>query len=119
MKIRTFLKGSLLGLFALSGTAAAKESGERGNTQDINIGVGELQEDKQEAKRKTAMKKRKKVASKKAKKKPVARKIKGKTKPDGKAADKAFIREADSADGTKKKKKGNVEYSWKVEEGES
>jgi hypothetical protein len=108
MRFKTLLSGWILGLFALGSPTIAdemKESGEKGGTEDINIGVGELQEDKQEAQRK---KTRKKAAKKKMRQK--------KTSPQ-EMKEKEVVRK-DSANGTKKKKSGNVETTWKVEKGE-
>ena len=78
MKFKTVLGTWLLGIFALSGTAIAKESGEKGGTEDINIGVGELQEDKERPKKKKGAKPVTKVEKSqfkkaKKKKKPAAR----------------------------------------------
>lgn len=121
MKFKAILSGWILGLFALGSPAIAdemKESGEKAGTEDINIGVGELQEDAQKVKRKTAAKKRKKTAAKKAKKKAATKKMRQKKKSDSVAADKEYVRKAETGE-TTKKKKGNVEYEWKVEEGEN
>ena len=121
MKLKTLLSGWILGLFALGSPVLAddtKESGEKGGTQDINIGVGELQEDAQEPGRKKAKKKAAaKKARKKAKKKAATKKMRQKKKSDAVATDKEYVRKADGGE-TTKKKKGNVEYEWKVEEGE-
>lgn len=120
MKFKTILSGWILGLFALSGTSLAeapKESGEKSGTQDINIGVGELQEDPQNAKREIAREERKKKAAKKEAEKKAARKIKRKKKPDAVATEKEIARKDAADSATKKKKSGNVEATWKVEEG--
>lgn len=106
MKFKTVLGTWLLGIFALSGTAIAKESGEKGGTADINIGVGELQEDKED------VKKRAKAAEKKATKKRMKKTAKKK-----KRAAKESVKKDDSKP-RKKKTKGKVETEWKVEEGE-
>ena len=70
MKFRIILGSWILAAFALSGPAIAddkKKSGEKAGTEDINIGVGELNEDKKGAKRKAAKKQRKKAKKKAAK----------------------------------------------------
>jgi hypothetical protein len=97
MKIKMIVGSWLLGLFALSG-ATAGESGEKGGTEDINIGVGELQEGKEGS----ATRKLKKAV---------------KSKEEDKAV-KEYTQKDDSKPRSKKKK-GNVEYEFKVEEGES
>jgi hypothetical protein len=109
MKFKAILIGWILGLFAFSGTAVAEEtkkSGEKGGTEDINIGVGELNEGASNS------------ARKKAKKKAATKKMRRKKKPDAVAAEKEYVREDASNSGTKKKKTGKVEATWKVEKGE-
>ena len=120
MKFKTLLGSWILGIFALSGTAAAetKESGEKGGTEDINIGVGELQEDAQEPGRKKAKKKAAaKKTRKKAKKKAATKKMRRKKKSSQEMTEKEVVSK-ENANGTKKKKTGKVEATWKVEEGE-
>lgn len=123
MKFKTLLGSWILGIFALSGTAAAetKEGGEKGGTQDINIGLGELQEGEEKADGKQVSKVHKKKAKRKARKKAAkkkARKMKHKKHRDEATADREILREGDAASATKKKKAGKVEATWKVEEGE-
>ena len=79
--------------FIAQPTTTTKESGEKGGTEDINIGVGELQE----AKKKGNVEYDWKVE-------------------EGESAPSAPLG-LDSA-GSDTEKKGNVEINWKVEEGE-
>ena len=116
MKFKTLLSGWILGLFALGSPVLAddtKESGEKGGTEDINIGVGEMQEGASNSARKKAAKK----TRKKAKKKAATKKMRRKKGSSREMTEKEVVRK-DNANGTKKKKSGNAETTWKVEKGE-
>ena len=115
MTIRILVSGVLTSLFLLSTGALAGESGEKGGTADINIGVGELTEAEQAA---TATERAAESAKKEKKKhKKAAKKEKKKHKQQHKQKHKnKHKKQIESA--AAEAKEGNVETTYKVEKGE-
>ena len=111
MSIKTLVAAGSLSLFLLIGGAFAGESGEKGGTADINIGVGELAEDEKPA----TAKERAAQEGKKDKKKHKKAAKKEKKKHKQKHKEKHKKRDASEAAAAKE---GNAETTYKVEKGE-
>ena len=115
MTIKILVSGLALSLFLLCTGAFAGESGEKGGTADINIGVGELTEAEQAAtatERATDSAKQEKKKHKKAAKKE-KKKHKQKHKQKHKEKHKKRLESAAA-----EAKEGNAETTYKVEKGE-